>query len=596
MVDESESNDAESPSVFEAEGSPIESQPDGFDIFVSYRVRPDEELAGELRTLLESTIDPKPRVFVSGLGGLRASADGYREQLRKAARNAKVYVGLITKASIDREWIFFEAGAAFGRSVLYAPILVDVSAGELPESIGGYQGVTARDQARMRELTEDLAKELGAQSKTHFAQRHARFAKAVEDYGRKETEEELSGVPLAIRLMERGRRDESVKLFDELVESADSPEKKANIGITKLVFSRKEGADLLELLEAQPNDVKATAVGKLWIGVYETNPLKAVNLLREAWDGGLEGFHRRWALTTLAIKEFELGHASSATKRLLEGLASEDRHLRGDAAQRLATQVEHESPIGRLLLLVEATLDPTFEHWHELAQYCWKMEYSALALYASAVCIGQKDNGESRLARGLARHQNGLYSLAFEDYRTAARQGISVAKSNMAALLSRGPVAEAGLEILRDHAGEFNCSDPGLPYQIRSELERTVAKEREAEESLSGYGDKVVKALHRLVESWLRGRKEHSRRQGSWKVIGTSHQGCVTVNGDKVAAVLDDKELVVQAVHPLDEFYVAMEGSTTRLFFVAGGDFEAVAIDGFAATGKLEWLQFLPSS
>ena len=132
------------------------------EVFISYRVRPDEELAGELRTLLESAIDPRPRVFVSGLGGLRASADSYREQLRTAARSAKAYVGLITKASVDREWIYFEAGAAFGRSVLYAPVLVDVAPSELPSSIGGYQGATATDQTRMRDFVEDVAKAIGA--------------------------------------------------------------------------------------------------------------------------------------------------------------------------------------------------------------------------------------------------------------------------------------------------------------------------------------------------------------------------------------------------------------------------------------------------
>lgn len=48
---------------------PFEEIGDGIDIFVSYRVRPDEGLAGELKNLLESSIEPKPRVFVSGLGG-----------------------------------------------------------------------------------------------------------------------------------------------------------------------------------------------------------------------------------------------------------------------------------------------------------------------------------------------------------------------------------------------------------------------------------------------------------------------------------------------------------------------------------------------
>jgi hypothetical protein len=596
MADESEGNSTPCSFLVDGEVESVESQPDGFDIFVSYRVRPDEELAGELRTLLEATIDPKPRVFVSGLGGLRASADGYRDQLRKAARNARVYVGLITKASIDREWIFFEAGAAFGRSVLYAPVLVDVSASELPESIGGYQGITARDQARMRELTEDLAKELGAQAKGHFAQRFARFAKAVEDYGKEGPDEELSGVPLAIRLMQNGRRDESEKLFDELIEAADSPEEKANIGITKLVFSRKEGTDLLELLEAQPIGVKTTAVCKLWTGDFETNPLKAVKLLREAYEGSLEGFHKRLALTALARKEFELGHTPSATARLLDALSSEDRHLRGDAAQCLAAQLENDNSIGKLLLLVEGILDPSLEHLVEAARYCRQKEYTALALHISNVCVAQKDSGESHLWRGLARHQAMLRSLAFEDYRASSKHGVPVAKSNMASLLNSGAVAEAGLEILRDHAGEFSCDDPGLSYQVRSELERSIELERKTERDLCAYGDRAVKAMHRLVEGWLRRDSEQVLVQGSWKAAGSSDKWTAAISGTVVSVNLNGKALTVQCVPPFEGFHVALEGTTLRLLFVIGAEFEAVAVDGFATVGKLEWLQFRPAS
>ena len=58
-----------------------------------------------------------------------------------------------------------------------------------------------------------------------------------------------------------------------------------------------------------------------------------------------------------------------------------------------------------------------------------------------------------------------------------------------------------------------------------------------------------------------------------------------------MSAVLDGKPLIVQAIHPLTGFYLALEGTTVRLLFVIGGDFEAVAVDGFAAAGKLEWLQ-----
>src|SRR5687767_6356281 len=114
-----------------------------FQVFISYRVKPDETLAAELKLLVESAIEPSPRVFVSGVGGLRVSADGYRQQLQNAAQQTKAFIAVVTQASVDREWIVFEAGAAFGRGVIYAPLLIDIAPGDLPSSIGGYQAVVA---------------------------------------------------------------------------------------------------------------------------------------------------------------------------------------------------------------------------------------------------------------------------------------------------------------------------------------------------------------------------------------------------------------------------------------------------------------------
>jgi hypothetical protein len=78
-------------------------------------------------------------VFVSGLGGLKASSVGFKPQLQKAVQEAQVFVGIITPASKDREWIFYEAGAAWGRGAIYVPLLVDLAAHDLPSSIADYQ-------------------------------------------------------------------------------------------------------------------------------------------------------------------------------------------------------------------------------------------------------------------------------------------------------------------------------------------------------------------------------------------------------------------------------------------------------------------------
>ncbi|HVY29111.1 MAG TPA: hypothetical protein VHB79_21280 [Polyangiaceae bacterium] len=562
-----------------------------FEIFISYRVRPDEELAGELKALLESAIEPRPKVFVSGLGGLRASADGYREQLRNAAMKADAYVGLITKASVDREWIFFEAGAAFGRGVLYAPVLVDLVPSDLPMSIGGYQGAMAKDQARMREFVEDIAKAVGGQLKPHFAQRFSRFAKAVDAYGKPDSSEDLSGVPLAIHLVETGRREEGEKLFDELAEKEERPEARANIKITKLVFTRKDSDGLLELLERQSPEVKETAIFKLWLGVYETNPVKATQLLRQASNGPLEGFHKRWALEALVRNEFELGHSREATRRLLEAFASEDRRLRALAAEELAVHVAEDKAFLKLLLLVEATLDESFEHFLNVARFCWEKDYTSIGLHMASRCFSKQANDKSHLYRGLLRGKAGLRSLEFADYRAAAQYGASVAKANMATLLDTGAVAEAGLEILRDHVGEFNSSDPGLPYSIRASLERSVSEERKKESEFRSYGSRVATAVHRLLETWRR-RVEQARPEGHWLSVVANNAWRLSVAGGHVSVFLSDRPLTVQELSPLAGFYISLENGEPRLLLVFGEDIEAVALQGLSGTGPVDWLDF----
>ena len=88
-------------------------------IFVSYRVDPDQPIAEALKTLIQTTFDPPPKVFVSGAGGLRPSALTFRAQLDSTAKSAVAFIGIITNASKDRAWIHFEAGAAWGRSRLW---------------------------------------------------------------------------------------------------------------------------------------------------------------------------------------------------------------------------------------------------------------------------------------------------------------------------------------------------------------------------------------------------------------------------------------------------------------------------------------------
>ncbi len=555
------------------------------DIFISYRVRPDEELAGELKTLLEGAIEPKPQVFVSGLGGLRASADGYREQLRAAARATKAYVGLITKESIDREWIFFEAGAAFGRNVLYAPVLVDVSPGELPTSVGGYQATLGRDQSRMHEFVKDVARAIGSQVKPNFGNRFGRFAKAVEAYGRAPTED-LAGLQLAVSLLESGKKEEAEALFGQLEEAEGDPEEKARIRGTKLIFSEKDRHERLALFENQPPAFRETAIFKLWLGNYETSPVRAVQLLRDAYDSNLKGFLQQVALEALTNNEYQLGHTRLATNRLLAALRQGDRKVKALASCQLANHVALQDNTLKLVLLTEALLDGSCENLDVLSRYCWEKKFISVGLYVATRSIERKVTGKAHLTRGLVRALAGYKSLAFQDYRIAAEHNISVAKSNMASALKAGPVAEAGLEILRSHTGDYDSADRASPYLVRAELERLVQDERQQEEKQRAYGQRVVGAVQRLVDTWRRRvdqtRTDFESRSGTWMLRMT---------GGTLSLVENGTDLVVRELAPLTGLFAGFTGAKLRILVCFGLYLEAVVFDDLDGSGELEWLE-----
>ena len=133
-------------------------------IFVSYHSKEDQTLASALKVLFETVLEPPPNVFVAGEGGLLPSAQTYRNQLWNAARTAVAFVGIITSTSKDRAWIHFEAGAAWGRGRLYAPVLFGISAESLKDTIGAYQSICVDQPKQVCLLVEELAKLTDAQT------------------------------------------------------------------------------------------------------------------------------------------------------------------------------------------------------------------------------------------------------------------------------------------------------------------------------------------------------------------------------------------------------------------------------------------------
>ena len=189
-------------------------------VFISYRVKPDGPIASALKKLIESSIEPQPEVFVSGDGGIRPSNLGFKQQLQDAAQKAHAFVAIITNSSKEREWIFFEAGAAWGRGKTYVPVLVGARPEELSSTIGDYQALNSQSRDDMHRLMTALAECVGSDVSERFGVRYRPFAKLVDEYlnGRLgstkgEINEELQK---AYRLGTQGDLDQSNELFDRL--------------------------------------------------------------------------------------------------------------------------------------------------------------------------------------------------------------------------------------------------------------------------------------------------------------------------------------------------------------------------------------------
>lgn len=199
---------------------------DPLQVFISYRTHPDSILASAVKRLIESSIEPTPLVFVAGDGGLRSSNAGFRQQLTEAARKSNAFVAVITNASKDREWIFFEAGAAWGRDLMYVPLLIGAQARDLPATIADYQAVKGDSKEDVQRLVVELAQLAGSQVKERFGQRFFYLARVIQEYLEgnlaAESKETVAGPSVvdAMELAANGFRDRATQAFDELEKNA----------------------------------------------------------------------------------------------------------------------------------------------------------------------------------------------------------------------------------------------------------------------------------------------------------------------------------------------------------------------------------------
>ena len=309
-----------------------------FEIFISYRTDPDQGLATALKELLEGAIEPKPKVFVASAGGVRPSKIGYRPQIQAAANSSKAFIAIITQQSKDREWLFYEAGAAWGRNQIFAPLLINATPSDLASVIADYQSVKASDKDSMELLVTSIAEAIEGNIKTYFSRRHKTFLKKVETHRQIEeidnVEDQKTPLNKAISLLEDDEIDEAEQLFEKLLLESTDDEEKARVKVAKIIHDpqidfQKSEASRVSHLETLLSDFGDTFNLNIWLGLFETRSTSAIfyyeKALKIAEAQGIHDFLKNIATIQLAVEKFKVGDKDFAFGILLESLSSKDR-------------------------------------------------------------------------------------------------------------------------------------------------------------------------------------------------------------------------------------------------------------------------------
>ncbi|MFN6567133.1 TIR domain-containing protein [Dendronalium sp. ChiSLP03b] len=496
--------------------SRTEKVPSEYEVFISYRENPDQGLAVALRELIEGAIEPRPRIFVAGAGGLRPSNIGYKPQIQAAAQSSRAFIAIITQQSKERQWLFFEAGAAWGRNQLYVPLLVGTSPDDLATTMADYQTVRASNRDEVEHLLSAVAEAVGGKIKRRFSQRYRAFSKRIEAYQKieilEENIEESSSLSQAIELLQRGEVEEANTLFNQLEETASTNEEKATIRIARLLNSDREGRNPLKELESLAPELRNTYHCQFWLGLFESRVAASISYyeecLRLAKANNATFFSNR-ATLYLAEDRFKIGEQDIALDTLQQAMVSEDRDLRSEAVETWQNLDQKPHFLEKLVILLTGLSDKPDSSimLNALTELALDNEWSSLLTYFAerADKVDAQGTAANNLGRAYSRLK--LYSLAYLAYAKAAEAGISVAKVNIAHLHLWNPLPAAGLKLLQEHTGTFDAADAGYPYHMRSELERSVQNERKKAEELYNQGCKVAVMISHFGWETIRSNK-----------------------------------------------------------------------------------------
>ena len=127
-------------------------------IFISHSSK-DASLAESLIDLLKAALG----LFANQIRC--SSVDGYRlpfgvnteSKLREEVNAVKVVIGLITRSSLNSDYVMFELGARWGSGLFLAPLLAGVNANELSGPLSLLNALSAENEAHLHQLVGDIS-------------------------------------------------------------------------------------------------------------------------------------------------------------------------------------------------------------------------------------------------------------------------------------------------------------------------------------------------------------------------------------------------------------------------------------------------------
>jgi hypothetical protein len=129
-------------------------------VFISH-ASGEHPLATLLKESVETDFIGLIKVFVSE--ATIAPGNSWLEDVKKALREADIYIVLCSQLSVERRWINIELGAGLSRGKTIIPIChTDLNTTQLQRPLSDYQSVNASDIEGLRRLYQTLAAEIGS--------------------------------------------------------------------------------------------------------------------------------------------------------------------------------------------------------------------------------------------------------------------------------------------------------------------------------------------------------------------------------------------------------------------------------------------------